>query len=66
MKSKRKKSNNDQVQLKLDLIEKIPPERNAMLVDVSYPLQAYLPGSTCPNCGHKVRPGCPVECKLEK
>lgn len=56
-------------QLKLDLNQQeqiLKPENNAMLVDISFPLQAYMPGSICPECGKVVHPGCPVLCSTRK
>ena len=59
------KKRRDDDQLKMNFRQgeqELKPEHNAMLVDISYPLHAYHPGIKCPNCGRKVRSGCPVLC----
>jgi len=64
-----KKKRQDKGQLKLDFGQQeqnLRPENNAMVVDISFPLSAYMPGSICPQCGRRVRPGCPVLCIPKK
>ncbi len=64
-----KKKREDKGQLKLDFNQqeqRLKTENNAMLVDISFPLHAYIPGSICPECGKIVHPGCPILCSNRK
>lgn len=58
-------SEENQKKLKLGFVEE-SSNNEAYLRDFSFPLNVYLPGSVCPNCGYRVKPGCPELCKKNK